>query len=216
MRPATTAQAPAPAPALAPLAAPPECRPSCPPSARYSYLDDAADDDEVVHPDIAADFGDEYTGEGGIERLLARIIALTTGTGTVETAAGPTHWSTGPTQRRGKLIHHHPAGPEVPPPHCCRNGECKDHYPRPVAAKSHIGEDGRIRYRRRPCDVMVVAYNPWISLYYTAHINVEVVCSSLHVIGYLFKCARPACSCPPPQPCLPAPAPAASPSPHPP
>ena len=157
--------------------------------ARYSYLDDADDDDEVPHPDIAADFGDEYCGEGGIDRLLARIIALTTATGTQDSAAGPTHWSTGPSQRRGKLIHHHPAGPNVPPPHCCRNGKCKDHFPKPPAEKSHIGDDGRIQYRRRPCDVMVVAYNPWISLYYTAHINVEVVCSSLHVISYLFKCA---------------------------
>ena len=37
---------------------------------------------------------------------------------------------------------------------------------------------------------MVVPFNPWISLYFTAHINVEVVCSALHVIAYLFKYVR--------------------------
>ena len=163
------------------------CPCTLPLHARYSYLDDVDEDDEVVHPDIAADFGGEYTGEGGIERLLARVIALTTATGTEESAAGPTHWSTGATQRRGKMIHHHPAGPEVPHPHCCRNGKCKSSFPKPPAAKTHVGADGLIVYRRRPCDSMVVAYNPWITLYFTSHINVEVVCSSLHVISYLFK-----------------------------
>ena len=38
---------------------------------------------------------------------------------------------------------------------------------------------------------MVVPFNPWIQLYFTANINVEVVCSALHVIAYLFKVRVP-------------------------
>jgi hypothetical protein len=34
---------------------------------------------------------------------------------------------------------------------------------------------------------MVVPFNPWISLYFMSHINVEVVCSAVQVISYLFK-----------------------------
>ena len=57
------------------------------------------------------------------------------------------------------------------PPHCCRNGKCKDRFPKPICEATRVGEDGRILYRRRACDVMVVAYNPWLQLYFTAHIN---------------------------------------------
>ena len=50
------------------------------------------------------------------------------------------------------------------PPHCCRNGKCKDRFPKPICEATRVGEDGRILYRRRACDVMVVAYNPWLQL----------------------------------------------------
>ena len=52
-----------------------------------------------------------------------------------------------------------------------------------------------MRARTRRLGAQVVPYNPWITLYFTAHINVEVVCSATNVLVYLFKllkCARAA------------------------
>ena len=39
----------------------------------------------------------------------------------------------------------------------------------------------RPEYRRAEADIMVVPYNPWISLYFTSHINVEFVSSATNV-----------------------------------
>jgi hypothetical protein len=166
---------------------------------QYAYLDQPAEtitvseDDEVVHPDIAADFGEIYTGAGGIARLLIRVLELTTGDAATTLPGGElTHWSLGACgTRKGLMIHNHPKGPDVCPPHCVRQGsknkKCKSYFPKDTCDTTKVDDNGRVQYRRRACDVMVVPFNPWISLYFMSHINVEVVCSAVQVISYLFK-----------------------------
>ena len=65
----------------------------------------------------------------------------------------------------------------MPDAWCKRKGhvDCKDRYPKEVAAYTHMSEDGWLNYRRGVTDVMVVPYNPWVLLYFTAHINVRAV-----------------------------------------
>ena len=154
--------------------------------AKYAYLDGKAEDEEVLHPDIVADFG--YTT---VLQLLNRLVQLVCGA----PRCGPDdsdHWSLHPYRYPvgGKLVHKHHAGPDVPDKHCKRKGhmhDCKDRYPKQVAAFTHMTEDGFINYERAPTDIMIVPYNPWILLYFTSHINVEYVCSAVNVILYLFK-----------------------------
>ena len=67
-----------------------------------------------------------------------------------------------------------------------KNGKCKGHFPKPPAEYTYVNEEGWIVYKRRECDRMVVAYNPWISLYFRAHINVELIATA-HIFTYLFK-----------------------------
>jgi len=67
-----------------------------------------------------------------------------------------------------------------------RQGECKGHYPQPPAEYTHVNEEGWIVYKRGAADRMVVPFNPWISLYFTSHINVELIATA-HIFTYLFK-----------------------------
>ena len=59
-----------------------------------------------MHPDIAADFGAAYTGSDGPQRLLARIIELTTKTPAVVLPNGDLdHWSLHKCgERRAKMV----------------------------------------------------------------------------------------------------------------
>ena len=167
--------------------------------AKYAYLNDAslADDSEVLHPDIVANFGyglhddGTYCHEDGKRALLKRLVTLVSGTPRGGTPDAPDHWSLHPYHHpgKGKLIHKHHNGPCVPDAHCKPKGrsECKDRYPKPEATYTHWTEDGYINYRRGPADIMVVPYNPWIMLHFTSHINVEFVCSATNVVLYLFK-----------------------------
>ena len=47
----------------------------------------------------------------------------------------------------------------------CKGTECKDRYPKAARTAGTIGADMRVEYRRRPCDAMVVPYNPWVTLF---------------------------------------------------
>lgn len=153
-------------------------------------------DPEVVQPDIGCDFGEVYLGsvcphtkrrlDDGPSQLLARMVKLI-----AEEPASvdrTDHWSLHAHGRTGagRMVHKHPKGMHVPVQgHCARNGKCKDRYPKVARKSSVIGADRRVEYRRDLCDVMIVPYNPWITLYFTSHINVEIVCSAVHVIAYL-------------------------------
>ena len=183
------------------LAPPPP--PSPPPTptptahAKYTYLNGLEDDAEVLHPDIVADFGygldqaGSYDHAVGKAALLTRLQTLVSGTARGGTDSAPDHWSLHPYHRPGggKLIHKHHGGPCVPDQHCKRKkqSKCKDNYPMPTARFTHMTDDGRINYKRGAADVMVVPFNPWIQLYFTSHINVELVCSPTNVVLYLFK-----------------------------
>lgn len=167
------------------------------PHGMYRYLRGVADTAEVLHPDVVANFGygmcddGSYDHAAGKAALLARLVSLVSGTPRGGTADAPDHWSLHPYTYTGggKLIHRHHHGPHVPDAWCKRKGHhgCKDHYPKEIAAFTHMTEEGYMAYRRGAADIMVVPYNPWILLYFTSHINVELVCSPTNVILYLFK-----------------------------
>ena len=106
------------------------------------------------------------------------------------------------------MIHSHTKGMDTPDDWCKRRGKkggCKGHFPQPPAEHTYVNEDGWLVYKRGLADRMVVPYNPWLSLYFTSHINVELVASA-HIFTYLFKCvplAIPCLSFPPPEPSAP-------------
>ena len=173
------------------------CQKNGTPHGKYAYLRDVADDVEVLHPDIVADFGYGLTASGaydhvaGKSALLSRLVSLVSGTPRTGTTDEPDHWSLHPYVHpgSGKLIHKHHGGPDVPDSWCKRKGQCscKNFFPKNVSAYTHMTEEGYIEHERGPADIMVVPYNPWIMLYFTSHINVEFVCSPTNVVLYLFK-----------------------------
>ena len=89
------------------------------------------------------------------------------------------------------MIHSHTKGIDTPDDWCKKRGKehangCKGHFIKTPAAYTHVNDEGWIVYRRGACDRMVVAYNPWLSLYFTSHINVELIATA-HIFTYLFK-----------------------------
>ena len=93
--------------------------------------------------------------------------------------------------RRGRMIHNHPKGPKVPNGEACGGKDCtkctKAHFPKSVAEFTHIDADNVLQYWRDNADIMVVAWNAWVMLYFSSHINIEVVVSTCNVLAYLFK-----------------------------
>ena len=161
----------------------------------HEYLWKVSPDAEVLHPDIVKDHGyglrddGTYDHAAGKKALLARLVELTV----EQPADGDDHWSLHPHRKgshKAKMIHSHTKGIDCPDDWCKKRGKknpgCKGHFPKPPAEYTYVSEEGWIVYKRRPCDRMVVAYNPWISLYFTSHINVEVVATA-HIFTYLFK-----------------------------
>ena len=164
----------------------------------HDYLWAVAPNTEVLHPDVVKDHGYgldarglSYDNARGKKELLDALIELTTET----PATGPDgkdHWSLHPHRKgshKGKMVHSHTQGMDIPDSWCKlkKTGKCKGHFPKPPAAYTHVSEEGWIVYKRSEADRMVVAYNPWISLYFKAHINVEVIATA-HIFTYLFKC----------------------------
>lgn len=149
---------------------------------KYLWADGVTANTEVLHPDIVKDHGyglanDSFTYDHacGKKALLDRLIELTV----EQKADGDDHWSLHPHRKgshKAKMIHSHTKGIDVPDDWCKKRGKtggCKGHFPKAPAEYTHVSEEGWIVYRRRACDRMVVAYNPWISLYFTSHINVS-------------------------------------------
>ena len=116
-------------------------------------------------------------------------VSLTTDTPAEVDAQGRcTHWSVMPgTKRsRGKMIHAHTVIDEADTWCKDKHGNCGKHFPRTATPDTIIDENRRLAYRCDDHERMVVPYNPWISLYFRSHINVQCV-STTNVIYYLFK-----------------------------
>ena len=80
---------------------------------------------------------------------------------------------------------------------CMVNGSCSKNFPKEFNANTIPNASGYPVYRRRNNERAtvrgvqmdsrnVVPYNPYLTLKYNAHINVEV-CTSLHAIKYIYK-----------------------------
>ena len=93
---------------------------------------------------------------------------------------------------------HGPCGPMNMHAPCMIDGSCKHHYPRNFSDTTICDESGYPVYMRRDNGAhvelkgnkldcrWVVPYNPFLSLRYKAHINVEV-CSTATAVKYLYK-----------------------------
>ncbi|XP_030759613.1 uncharacterized protein LOC115885012 [Sitophilus oryzae] len=82
---------------------------------------------------------------------------------------------------------------------CMVDGKCSKEYPKPVQVVTVSNSDSYPKYRRRNTSAIyktagglevsnqwIVPYNPYLSLKYNCHINVEV-CASVKSVKYLFK-----------------------------
>jgi hypothetical protein len=146
------------------------------PRPAYTYLNDRNNGVNLVvggercyfvQPEIAHDFGLVAPAA-----LLAEMLKLTVGEG----AKGdpPTHWSQKAGQSNvksleGNMIHYHVSGGPRPNKWCAKHGNadaCDSDFPMPTAARTMIGEDRRVLYKREEHEVWVVPYNPWLLLYF--------------------------------------------------
>jgi hypothetical protein len=97
-----------------------------------------------------------------------------------------------------KHMIHGPCGIQNQHSPCMVNGDCSKGFPKPFQEETNENVDGYPRYRRRQSTEQhkvrnhlvdnrwVVPYNPYLSLKYNCHINVEV-CASIKSVKYLFK-----------------------------
>ena len=92
---------------------------------------------------------------------------------------------------------HGPCGARNPNCVCMREGKCKCHFPKQLQQTTTMADDNYPLYRRRGLytvvkngelmtDEWVVPYNPYLTLKFNAHINVEI-CNSIKSIKYLYK-----------------------------
>jgi hypothetical protein len=93
---------------------------------------------------------------------------------------------------------HGPCGQQNPFSPCMVNGECSKKFPKPFNTETNGNVNGYPVYQRRTDarrievrnkivdNSWVVPYNPFLSLKYNCHINVEV-CASVKSVKYLFK-----------------------------
>ena len=96
------------------------------------------------------------------------------------------------------LMMHGPCGTSNPNSLCMVDGMCSKKFPKDFAEQTFADSDGYPQYRRRNDGKFiekngvsldnryVVAYNPYLSTKYNAHINVEI-CSSIKSCKYLYK-----------------------------
>lgn len=93
---------------------------------------------------------------------------------------------------------HGPCGPFNRNSICMKDGQCSKGFPKEFTHETNMNVNGYPMYRRRNNGVRItvgphtvdnrwiVPYNPYLSLKYNAHINVEV-CSSVRSVKYLYK-----------------------------
>ncbi|XP_077137872.1 LOW QUALITY PROTEIN: uncharacterized protein LOC143804010 [Ranitomeya variabilis] len=93
---------------------------------------------------------------------------------------------------------HGPCGPLNPNAPCMDNGNCTKGFPKDFCSETIRNVNGYPKYQcqddnnfvtlggNKIDNRWVVPYNPYLSLKYNAHINVEI-CSSIHSVKYLFK-----------------------------
>lgn len=94
---------------------------------------------------------------------------------------------------------HGPCGPPNPKSPCMEDGKCSKQYPKEFCEKTVQLADGYPKYRRPENGLSVqkngvlldnrwiVPYNPYLCSKYSAHINVEIICSSVTAVKYLYK-----------------------------
>ena len=79
---------------------------------------------------------------------------------------------------------------------CFNNGQCSKRYPKSFNNYTHESDNGYPAYRRKESEQIkigrnfidnrwVVPYNPYLSLKYNAHINVEI-CTSVNACKYIY------------------------------
>ncbi|CAL8069739.1 unnamed protein product [Orchesella dallaii] len=97
-----------------------------------------------------------------------------------------------------KNMIHTPCSPGNPESRCIVDGKCSKSFPKPFQNITLGNIDGYPQYKRREGPTIfdnkgnkidnswVVPYNPYLSLKYNCHINVEV-CASVKSVKYLFK-----------------------------
>ena len=97
-----------------------------------------------------------------------------------------------------KLMMHGPCGVSNAKSPCMVDGKCTKQFPKDFVEKTYAAADGYSHYRRRNDGKFVekngvrldnryvVSYNPYLSMKYSAHINVEI-CSSIKSCKYLYK-----------------------------
>ncbi|XP_070494715.1 uncharacterized protein [Chironomus tepperi] len=96
-----------------------------------------------------------------------------------------------------KCMTHGPCGSQYPNSPCMKDGHCSKQFPKAFIEKTILNVDGYPLYRRRTneCAIArgkqvdsrnIVPYNPYLTLKYNAHINVEVA-TSLRFVKYLYK-----------------------------
>lgn len=74
-------------------------------------------------------------------------------------------------------------------PQCKKKADgvtCKANFPFQANAHTHMGENGFVVYKRASGDEFIVPYNPWLTLEFEAHVNVEYAATQ-NCIAYLYK-----------------------------
>jgi len=104
-----------------------------------------------------------------------------------------------------KNMIHGPCGTKNSRSPCMVNGKCSKKFPKKFQSETLINNDGYPAYRRRQSENIVVGkhsinnswvvpYNPYLSLKYNCHVNVEI-CASFKSVKYLFKYAYKGTDC---------------------
>ena len=146
------------------------------------------DDSYSVHPQIARSMmlnHDDYFGvEISPTQLLSHMRRL------VLDRNDPSGYRSGPLEHGP-----HPTLSKPDPnctrgcSHCKKKADgvtCKANYPFAPTSYTHMGDDGFVVYQRGEGDEFIVPYNPWLTLEFESHINVEYAASH-NCIAYLYK-----------------------------
>jgi len=93
---------------------------------------------------------------------------------------------------------HGPCGTLMPNALCMKDGKCSKRYSRNFHTSTTLNKEGYPVYRRREDgrtvkvneieldNRWIIPYNPYLTIKYNCHINVEI-CSSIVAVKYLFK-----------------------------